>query len=62
MLLQYCENCNRYTFKSVCPNCGHGTRSAHPARFSPQNQESANRYQTKEKYGQLPTQKPDIEY
>jgi H/ACA ribonucleoprotein complex subunit 3 len=61
LLLQYCEHCKQYTLKTVCPQCGSGTRSAHPARFSPADKESAARYQTKKKFGLLPSQKPDLE-
>ncbi|OHT17676.1 putative H/ACA ribonucleoprotein complex subunit 3-like protein [Tritrichomonas foetus] len=60
MLLYFCDNCNQYTLKQQCPNCNKATRSAHPARFSPQDQESAHRYEVKKKFGLLPTQKPDI--
>lgn len=62
MLLQYCENCKQYTLKDKCPNCGKPTRSAHPARFSPQDPYSAQRYHVKEKFGLLLTQKPDLEF
>jgi H/ACA ribonucleoprotein complex subunit 3 len=61
LVLQYCEHCKESTLKPVCPKCGAGTRSTHPARFSPADKESAARYQTKKKFGLLPSQKPDIE-
>lgn len=60
MILQYCDTCKQYTLKTVCPNCGNATRSAHPARFSPQDQESAHRYAVKRKFGLLLTQKEDL--
>ncbi|KAK8894134.1 hypothetical protein M9Y10_022567 [Tritrichomonas musculus] len=62
MHLQYCDHCKQYTLKQSCPNCGKATRSAHPARFSPQDKESAHRYHVKEKFGLLITQKPDLEF
>lgn len=34
-ILLVCRTCQRYTFRTECPN-GHGpTRTPHPARFSP---------------------------
>lgn len=60
MLLQICDNCHQYTLKTTCPHCGKGTRSAHPARFSPADKESAHRVAVKRKFGLLPQQKPDM--
>ncbi len=34
-LLRVCRACGRYTLRSECPACGAGTRTPHPARFSP---------------------------
>ncbi|MFQ6124175.1 MAG: RNA-protein complex protein Nop10 [Candidatus Heimdallarchaeota archaeon] len=36
-LLRKCSVCGRYTLsESDCPECGGETRSAHPARYSPE--------------------------
>ena len=61
MLLQFCDNCKQYTLKQRCPRCNSQTRSAHPARFSPEDKDSAARIQTKAKANILPYQRPDIE-
>lgn len=62
MYLQFCDQCKQYTLKQKCPRCGGQTRSAHPARFSPEDKNSAERIQTKAKFNLLPYQQPDIEY
>lgn len=35
-LIRICRGCRRYTLKESCPECGGGTRTPHPVRFSPQ--------------------------
>ncbi|MFQ5818510.1 MAG: RNA-protein complex protein Nop10 [Candidatus Heimdallarchaeota archaeon] len=36
-LLRKCSVCRRYTLSdNDCPDCGGKTRSAHPARYSPE--------------------------
>lgn len=35
MKMRKCKSCGAYTFKETCPNCGGGTTSPHPSRFSP---------------------------
>ncbi|MGC8557445.1 MAG: nucleolar RNA-binding Nop10p family protein [Nitrososphaeria archaeon] len=32
--LKKCQKCGRYTIFDTCPNCGSGTRTAHPPSFS----------------------------
>jgi H/ACA ribonucleoprotein complex subunit 3 len=34
--IRRCIACTRYTLIETCPACGSGTRTPHPARFSPQ--------------------------
>ncbi|ELT91127.1 hypothetical protein CAPTEDRAFT_198 [Capitella teleta] len=46
-----------YTMEKVDPN-GKPTYSAHPARFSPDDQFSKQRYLNKKRFGLLPTQQP----
>ncbi|MDD3621666.1 MAG: RNA-protein complex protein Nop10 [Methanofollis sp.] len=41
--IQYCERDRRYTLFSRCPVCGGPTRTAHPARYSPQDRYGAYR-------------------
>ena len=52
-------NENAVTFKYLSPD-GKPTQSAHPARFSPDDQYSQERVTLKKRFGLLPTQKPDI--
>ena len=33
--LRKCPECNRYTLKEKCRKCNVDTKSAHPAKFSP---------------------------
>ena len=33
--LRKCIACNQYTLKDKCPKCNGKTKSAHPAKFSP---------------------------
>ncbi|KAJ2516520.1 snoRNP complex protein [Coemansia sp. RSA 2049] len=49
-----------YTLKKVTPE-GQVTKSAHPARFSPDDKYSRQRVTLKRRYGILPTQQPEIE-
>ncbi|XP_077863278.1 H/ACA ribonucleoprotein complex subunit 3-like [Saccoglossus kowalevskii] len=46
-----------YTLKKLAPN-GKPTLTAHPARFSPDDQYSRHRIIIKRRFGQLPTQHP----
>lgn len=34
-LMLKCVECGRYTISEKCPNCGGGTVTVHPARYSP---------------------------
>ncbi|CDF32758.1 box H/ACA snoRNP component Nop10p [Chondrus crispus] len=45
-----------YTLKKVSPD-GKPTKSAHPCRFSPDDQYSRHRVITKKRFGLLPTQR-----
>ncbi|KAL4886332.1 H/ACA ribonucleoprotein complex, subunit Nop10 [Aspergillus karnatakaensis] len=49
-----------YTLKKVTP-AGEVTKSAHPARFSPDDKYSRHRVTLKKRYGLLLTQQPDKE-
>ncbi|KAL3459838.1 H/ACA ribonucleoprotein complex, subunit Nop10 [Aspergillus heterothallicus] len=49
-----------YTLKKVTPG-GEVTKSAHPARFSPDDKYSRHRVTLKKRYGLLLTQQPDKE-
>ncbi|KAI5998152.1 Nop10p-domain-containing protein [Pisolithus albus] len=52
------ENGNRvYTLKKLT-DTGRITKSAHPARFSPDDKYSRHRVTIKKRYGVLPTQLP----
>ena len=33
--LRICRDCNIYTLRTECKNCNANTKSAHPAKFSP---------------------------
>ncbi|WFD41248.1 snoRNP complex protein [Malassezia japonica] len=48
-----------YTLKKTAPN-GVMTRSAHPARFSPDDKFSRNRIVIKKRFGLLPTQQSPL--
>ncbi|CAO2046623.1 unnamed protein product, partial [Urochloa humidicola] len=50
-----------YTTKKESP-LGVPTQSAHPARFSPDDKYSRQRYLLKKRFGLLPTQKPAPKY
>ena len=50
-----------YTLAKVDPT-GKPTFSAHPARFSPEDQYSRQRITVKRRLGLLPTQQPAIKY
>ena len=55
------ENGKRvYTLKKVVN--GKATKSAHPARFSPDDKFSAQRVACKKRFGLLPTQQPAYPY
>lgn len=47
-LMRRCLSCGRYTLKRECSGCGGGTKSAHPARFSPDDKYA--RYRLPERY------------
>eukprot|EP00199_Chlamydomonas_sp_CCMP681_P007654 CAMPEP_0119106644 /NCGR_PEP_ID=MMETSP1180-20130426/5506_1 /TAXON_ID=3052 ORGANISM="Chlamydomonas cf sp, Strain CCMP681" /NCGR_SAMPLE_ID=MMETSP1180 /ASSEMBLY_ACC=CAM_ASM_000741 /LENGTH=64 /DNA_ID=CAMNT_0007092009 /DNA_START=85 /DNA_END=279 /DNA_ORIENTATION=- len=46
-----------YTLKKLDP-AGNPTKSAHPARFSPDDKFSRERYTLKKRFSLLPTQQP----
>ncbi|KAJ2613725.1 snoRNP complex protein [Coemansia sp. RSA 1365] len=48
-----------YTLKKVTPT-GEVTKSAHPARFSPDDKYSRQRVTLKRRFGLLPTQQAEI--
>ena len=50
-----------YTLDKVDPT-GQPTRSAHPARFSPEDKYSRQRILIKQRFGLLPTQQAPIKY
>lgn len=45
--IRYCEQDHRYTLFFTCPICGAPTRSAHPARYSPQDRYGEYRREAK---------------
>ncbi len=47
--LRVCLECNAYTLKEKCRLCGGDTKSAHPAKFSPDDRYM--RYRLAERYG-----------
>ncbi|KXZ50777.1 hypothetical protein GPECTOR_15g462 [Gonium pectorale] len=49
-----------YTLKKVAPD-GTPTKSAHPARFSPDDKFSRERITCKKRFGLLPTQQAAVE-
>ena len=60
----FCEAGKHYTLKKVCLCTGEprATRSAHPARFSPDDKWSAQRIAAKKRVGLLLTQKPGKQF
>jgi len=46
--LRRCAECGAYTMRGECPKCGGDTRSAHPAKFSPD--DKYVRYRLAERY------------
>ncbi|CAI9831713.1 MAG: RNA-protein complex protein Nop10 [Nitrosopumilus sp.] len=46
--LRRCRGCGAYTLKKECPECGGETKSAHPAKFSPD--DKYMRYRLAERY------------
>ncbi|ODV60422.1 snoRNP complex protein NOP10 [Ascoidea rubescens DSM 1968] len=50
-----------YTLKKLTEN-GEITKSAHPARFSPDDKYSRQRVTLKKRYNMLPTQQEPIDY
>ncbi|XP_054278586.1 H/ACA ribonucleoprotein complex subunit 3 [Macrosteles quadrilineatus] len=63
MLMYYLDSNGKrvYTLKLVAPD-GSPTLSAHPARFSPQDQYSRQRIAVKKRFNLLPTQQPEPAY
>jgi H/ACA ribonucleoprotein complex subunit 3 len=61
MHLMYCDTCKVYTLKKQC-QCASPTRSAHPARFSPDDKFSSQRITLKKRFNLLPTQFPAVKY
>ena len=64
MYLQFYINDNGdkvYTTKKESP-LGKATQSAHPARFSPDDKYSRQRFLLKKRFGLLPTQQPPQKY
>lgn len=49
-LVRRCPACGRYTLRRECPGCGADTRSAHPARYSPDDKYA--RYRLAERYAE----------
>ncbi len=47
--MRRCLLCGRYTLNPACPGCGGDTRSAHPAKYSPDDKYA--RYRLASKYG-----------
>lgn len=78
MFLYVCDTCKRYTLKVDRPDfpcfpnriltvqkicdCGTHCRSAHPARFSPDDKFSEQRITLKKRFNLLPTQQPAVKY
>ncbi|KJE96490.1 hypothetical protein CAOG_06810 [Capsaspora owczarzaki ATCC 30864] len=59
-LMYYEENGKRqYTMKKTAPD-GTPTKSAHPARFSPDDKYSRHRVTLKKRFGILMTQQPEV--
>jgi H/ACA ribonucleoprotein complex subunit 3 len=54
----YCDSCHKYTMKKMCDHCNVATRSAHPARFSPDDKYAKQRTTLKRRFNLLPTQRP----
>ena len=46
--LRKCSECGKYTLKMKCPKCNEETKSAHPAKFSPD--DKYMRYRLEERY------------
>ena len=46
--LRKCSKCGVYTLKNDCPKCNEETKSAHPAKFSPD--DKYMRYRLEERY------------
>eukprot|EP00871_Galdieria_phlegrea_P001708 jgi/Galph1/2538/GphlegSOOS_G1197.1 len=57
MYLFKCPN-GQYTLKRICPD-GTPSRSAHPARFSPDDKFSRQRVTIKKRFGLLLIQQPE---
>ena len=55
-LMKKCPKCGRYTFKDVCPECGSGTVSAHPPRYSPVDRYAEYRRRAKIEWGLVDVQ------
>ena len=46
--LRKCSKCHQYTLKETCKRCSENTKSAHPAKFSPD--DKYIKYRLKERY------------
>ena len=46
--LRKCLACKKYTLKNECPQCNGKTKTAHPAKFSPD--DKYMRYRLEERY------------
>ncbi|KAL0226991.1 hypothetical protein P9112_014315 [Eukaryota sp. TZLM1-RC] len=55
MFMLYCDVCESYSLQKKCTKCDSFTRSAHPARFSPDDKFSKQRLIAKSRLGLLPT-------
>lgn len=60
MHLLFCEHCVQYTLGKRCPHCKAVTKSAHPARFSPDDKFSRQRVTLLRRFRLLPTQQPAV--
>ena len=54
MHLMRCAKCMEYSMKKACAKCGIQNASAHPTRFSPDDQFSEQRMITKKRFGLVP--------
>ena len=45
--IRKCDKCDNYTLKNNCQKCNNSTKSAHPAKFSPDDKYLKYRLQEK---------------
>lgn len=50
MYINYCQACNRYTMQEKCPICKKPAATAHPAKFSPEDKDSAERIEFQRRF------------